>query len=126
MGTIPQPLILPLQENGLQMEKITQLTARGLSVPAAKPIILLNNDSKLFFKAQYDQRLGILLVDRESEDCTHKGLCPNGIVPTQDCAHTELCHTGLCPHRIVPTWDCAYSGLFPHGIVHTPNVLEMF
>ena len=109
MGTIPQPLILPLRDNGLQIEKIAQLTARGLSVPADKPIILFKNGSKSFFKAQYGQRLGILPVDRESEDCTHKGLCPNGIVPTQDCTHTGLCHTGLCPHRIVPTWDSAYS-----------------
>ena len=47
-----------LSEKGLLLEKFTKFTARGLSVPAAKPALLIKNDSKIMFKVRHGQRLG--------------------------------------------------------------------
>ena len=56
-----------LAEKGLVVEKSTQLTARGLKVPAAKPALLIKNDSKSIFKVKHGQRLGGLPEEEDEE-----------------------------------------------------------
>ena len=57
-----------LSEKGLILEKFTKLTARGLSVPAAKPALLIKNDSKIMFKVRHGQRLGGLPEEGAEDD----------------------------------------------------------
>ena len=56
-----------LAEKGLVVEKSTKLTARGLKVPAAKPALLIKNDSKSIFKVKHGQTLGGLPEEGDEE-----------------------------------------------------------
>ena len=57
-----------LSEKGLVLKNFTKLTARGLSVPAAKPALLIKNDSKIMFKVRHGQRLGGLPEEGAEDD----------------------------------------------------------